>query len=124
MQRRLRWNIIAWMLFIHLGALVSLPVVNLSCLIALGILYPVTAIGVTLGYHRMISHKSFKTSKIVERILVTVAVLSVQGSPMEWVGLHRHHHLHSDFDRTYKCCNAFAGTTQGRSDPCSSDVAQ
>ena len=95
---KLRWNIIAWMLFIHLGALVSLPVVNLSCLIALGILYPVTAIGVTLGYHRMMSHKSFKTSKLVERILVTVAALSVQGSPMEWVGLHGHHHLHSDQD--------------------------
>ena len=94
---KLRWNIILWMVAVHLLALISLPFVNTACLIALGILYPVTAIGVTLAYHRLMSHKSFKvSSKTLERLLMTVATLSVQGGPIEWVGLHRHHHLHSD----------------------------
>ena len=96
MKNKLRWNIIIWMVFVHFAALVFLPAVNTSCLIVLGILYPVTAIGVTLGYHRMMSHKAFKAPKWLERTLMTVATLSVQGGPIEWVGLHRHHHLHSD----------------------------
>ncbi len=81
---------------VHLAALISLPFVNTACLTALAVLYPVTAIGVTLGYHRMMSHKAFKAPKWLERLLMTIATLSVQGGPMEWVGLHRHHHLHSD----------------------------
>ena len=93
---KLRWNIILWMGFVHLAALVALPYVNATNLVALAVLYPVTAIGVTLGYHRMMSHKAFKAPKWLERTLITVATLSVQGDPMEWVGLHRHHHLHSD----------------------------
>ena len=95
-QTKLRWNIILWMGAVHLAALISLPFVNTACLMALAVLYPVTAIGVTLGYHRMMSHKAFKAPKWLERILMTIATLSVQGGPIEWVGLHRHHHLHSD----------------------------
>ena len=81
---------------VHLVALISLPFVNTACLMALAVLYPVTAIGVTLGYHRMMSHKSFTAPKWLERTLMTIATLSVQGGPIEWVGLHRHHHLYSD----------------------------
>ena len=93
---KLRWNIILWMGFVHLAALVALPYVSATNLVALLVMYPVTAIGVTLGYHRMMSHKAFKAPKWLERTLMTIASLSVQGGPMEWVGLHRHHHLHSD----------------------------
>ena len=93
---QLRWNIILWMVFVHVAAIVALPYVNATNLVALAVLYPVTAIGVTLGYHRMMSHKSFKAPKWLERTLITIATLSVQGGPIEWVGLHRHHHLHSD----------------------------
>ena len=89
------------MAFVHVVALVSLPFVNLGNLIVLAILYPVTAIGVTLGYHRMMAHKSFKAPKWLERTLVSIAILSVQGTPMEWVGLHRHHHLYSDTENDH-----------------------
>ena len=44
------------------------------------------------------SHKAFKAPKWLERTIMTIATLSVQGGPIEWVGLHRHHHLHSDED--------------------------
>ena len=93
---KLRYNIILWMVFVHVAAIVALPFVSATNLVALAVLYPVTAIGVTLGYHRMMSHKSFKAPKWLERTLITIATLSVQGGPIEWVGLHRHHHLHSD----------------------------
>ena len=98
MKKHYRWHIILWMAFVHVAALVSLPFVSPTNLVALLVLYPVTAIGVTLGYHRMMSHKAFKAPKWLERTLMTIATLSVQGGPMEWVGLHRHHHLHSDED--------------------------
>ena len=84
------------MVFVHAAAVAALPYVSATNLVALAVLYPVTAIGVTLGYHRMMSHRAFKAPKWLERIIMTIATLSVQGGPIEWVGLHRHHHLHSD----------------------------
>ena len=70
--------------FVH-GRLFVLPFVNATNLVALLVLYPVTAIGVTLGHHRMMSHKAFKAPKWLERTIMT-SPLSVQGGPIEWVG--------------------------------------
>ena len=53
-----RYNIILWMVFVHVAAIAALPYVSATNLVALAVLYPVTAIGVTLGYHRMMSHKA------------------------------------------------------------------
>lgn len=53
-------------------------------------------IGITLGYHRFLTHKSFKTSKFIKFILTFCACLAWQGSPLDWVGTHRAHHKNSD----------------------------
>ena len=82
---------------IHIMALVALPFFSWANFTALMVLYFLTAcIGITLGFHRMASHKSFKTPKWLERILMTFGGLAAQGGPLEWVGLHRHHHMYSD----------------------------
>jgi len=61
------------------------------------ILYWVTAcLGVTLGYHRLLSHRSFQLPKWLERFFATCGALSCQHGPIDWVGLHRHHHTFSD----------------------------
>ena len=50
-----------------------------------------------MGYHRLLTHKSFKTSAVVQAILVFFGALH-SGSPLFWVGLHRLHHTKSDTD--------------------------
>ena len=61
------------------------------------ILYWVTAcLGVTLGYHRLLAHKSFQLPKWLARFFATCGALSAEYGPITWVGLHRQHHKHSD----------------------------
>ncbi len=95
-QKEYRPEIIAFMATVHVLALIALPFYSVPNLLALLILYVVTAIGVTLGLHRMASHKSFKSPRWLARIFVTMGALAAQGGVIEWVGLHRHHHLYSD----------------------------
>ena len=61
------------------------------------VLYLATGLfGITLGYHRLLTHRTFKTPRWVERVLATCGVLSMQRGPLEWVGHHRMHHAHVD----------------------------
>ncbi|WP_267383804.1 acyl-CoA desaturase [Cyanobacterium sp. uoEpiScrs1] len=95
----LDWTVIIYMAAIHLVALLSLLPSNFSWG-AVGLtffLYWVTgALGITLGFHRMVSHSSFKAPKWLEYILVLCGTLACQGGPIRWVGLHRLHHKYSD----------------------------
>jgi len=55
-------------------------------------------IGITLCYHRLLTHRSFKTPKWFEYLLTACGCLAWQGGPVTWVGVHRLHHKHSDSD--------------------------
>ena len=62
----------------------------------LGVMYLFTAAGVTVGYHRLLTHRAFQTYPWLERAFAVVGSLSVQGSVMDWVADHRKHHAHTD----------------------------
>jgi stearoyl-CoA desaturase (Delta-9 desaturase) len=62
----------------------------------LGAMYLFTAAGVTVGYHRLLTHRAFQTYSWLERGFAVVGSLSVQGSVMDWVADHRKHHAHTD----------------------------
>jgi len=53
-------------------------------------------LGITLSYHRQLSHKAFTTPKWLEYALAYCGTLAVQGDPIEWVSSHRYHHLSTD----------------------------
>lgn len=53
-------------------------------------------LGITLGYHRLLSHRSFKVPRWLEYLIVSGGYLSFEGSPIFWVGTHRLHHKYSD----------------------------
>jgi len=55
-------------------------------------------VGLNLGYHRLLSHRSFKCPKWFERAVALAGVCALQGTPGRWVALHRIHHQHSDQD--------------------------
>lgn len=54
------------------------------------------ALGVTVGYHRLISHRSFSCPKLVEYFWVLAGYLSFEGSPIWWATIHRAHHRYVD----------------------------
>src|SRR5205085_76225 len=58
--------------------------------------YLTTAVGVTVGFHRLLTHRSFQTHPSVERAFAILGSLSVQGSVLDWVADHRKHHAHTD----------------------------
>jgi stearoyl-CoA desaturase (delta-9 desaturase) len=62
----------------------------------LAVMYLATAIGVTVGFHRLLTHRSFQTHPWVERLFARLGQLSVQGSVLDWVADHRKHHAHTD----------------------------
>ena len=96
-----RWGVILYMAAVHGLALVALlpRFWSWQALVTLLILYWITAcLGVTLGYHRLLSHRSFRVPQWLERVLATCGALSCQHGPIDWVGLHRHHHKFSDTD--------------------------
>jgi stearoyl-CoA desaturase (delta-9 desaturase) len=57
-----------------------------------------TGLGITIGYHRMLTHRSFETNPIVHAFWTTMGALAVEGSPVIWVAVHRKHHQHSDLE--------------------------
>lgn len=64
------------------------------------LLYLITGmLGITLSYHRNLSHKSFTLPKWLEYTFAYCGVLAMQGDPLEWVSSHRYHHQHCDTNR-------------------------
>jgi stearoyl-CoA desaturase (Delta-9 desaturase) len=61
-------------------------------------LYFVRMFGLTAGYHRYFSHRSFKTGRVFQFILAFLGASTVQNGPLWWASHHRHHHRHSDTD--------------------------
>lgn len=81
----------------HLLALAAPFTFTWSGVVVLVVLWWLTlGLGVCLCYHRLLTHRSFKTFKWVEYAISALACTSWQGSPAHWVGTHRLHHKHSD----------------------------
>ncbi|MEO1690066.1 MAG: fatty acid desaturase [Cyanobacteria bacterium J06629_2] len=95
------WGTITYMGIIHFAALFALFPHNFSWS-ALGvafILYVITAgVGITLGFHRLVSHRSYRVPQLLEYFLIFCGTLAGQGGPIDWVGLHRIHHQYSDLE--------------------------
>ena len=70
--------------------------VDWSDLAVLAVMYVLTGYGVTLGFHRLLTHRSFQTYKPVEYTLAVFGSMAVQGPVMSWVADHRKHHAHTD----------------------------
>jgi stearoyl-CoA desaturase (delta-9 desaturase) len=65
-------------------------------LLVLAITYTLTGLGVTVGFHRLFTHRSFKTARPVRALLAVLGSMAVEGPVIEWVATHRKHHNYSD----------------------------
>ncbi len=59
-------------------------------------LYAATACGITIGYHRLLTHRAFETYRPVKYVLAVLGSMAVQGPVIGWVADHRKHHAHTD----------------------------
>ena len=62
----------------------------------LAVMYVLTGLGITVGFHRLLTHRSFETNAVVRFVLTALGSMAVQGSALRWVAFHRRHHQHSD----------------------------
>jgi stearoyl-CoA desaturase (delta-9 desaturase) len=77
-------------------ALLWNSLVSPADLIIAAAMYLLTAVGITIGYHRLLTHRSFQTAKPVEYTFAILGSMAVQGPVISWVADHRKHHAHTD----------------------------
>ncbi|MDX1927356.1 MAG: fatty acid desaturase [Pirellulaceae bacterium] len=85
-------------LLLYVGVLFAPFCFSWSGLILCFFLYCFSAMGVTLGYHRLLTHRSFKTYPVVRNVIAFAGASAFMGGPLTWVGIHRLHHAESDQD--------------------------
>lgn len=93
------WPIIIYMSAIHAIALLALLPSNFSWKavgVALLLHWVTGGLGITLGFHRLVTHRSFQTPKWLEYFFIFCGALAAQGGPIDWIGIHRAHHQYSD----------------------------
>jgi stearoyl-CoA desaturase (delta-9 desaturase) len=89
-------NVITYVI-LHLACLlVFVTGVTWRGLAIFGVAYVIKMLGVGIGYHRYFSHRTFKTSRVMQFMLGFWATLSFQKGPMWWAQTHRDHHRHAD----------------------------
>ena len=82
--------------FVAAIALLWNRLVDATDLIAFGAMYLITGFGVTIGFHRLLTHRSFETYKPLEYAFAAAGSMAVQGPVIDWVADHRKHHAHAD----------------------------
>jgi stearoyl-CoA desaturase (delta-9 desaturase) len=98
-QRHLQIPALIVIVAIHLGVLLAPFTFTWTGLITCVVMIFLTgALGITACYHRLLTHRSYKTPKAVEYVLTAFGCLALQGGPITWVATHRLHHKESDED--------------------------
>ncbi len=94
---RLNWGILLGIIFLHLGALLAPATFSWKAFWVFVALQWITGgLGICLGYHRLLTHRSFQTPKWLEYVLTYCGALAMQGGPVHWVATHPIHHAFSD----------------------------
>lgn len=63
------------------------------------VFYVLTVLGITVGYHRLFTHRAFETNRAVQAVFAILGSMAVQGPLLKWVALHRLHHQYSDTEQ-------------------------
>ncbi len=91
------WITVFFMVLFHAGAVSALFLFSWKALLLAVLLWWVAgSLGIGMGYHRLLTHRGYKTSKWVERALSVCGTLALEGGPLLWVATHRMHHQNTD----------------------------
>jgi sn-2 palmitoyl-lipid 9-desaturase len=93
----LNWVTVTFVFTIHALALLSFWFFSWPALgMTLFLHWLMGSLGICLGYHRLLSHRSLRVPKAIEYFLAITGALALQGSPISWVSGHRLHHAHTE----------------------------
>ena len=85
------------MLLFHIGAIAALFFFSWKAfLLALLLWWVAGSFGIGMGYHRLLTHRGYKTPKWIEYSLTVCGTLALEGGPIFWVATHRLHHQNTD----------------------------
>lgn len=96
-QQPFAWVSFLFFLAFHLLALLGVFCFSWSALgLLIGLHWFLGSLGICLGYHRLLSHRSFQVPKWLEYIFGFIGALALQGGPIFWVSGHRQHHAFTE----------------------------
>jgi stearoyl-CoA desaturase (delta-9 desaturase) len=99
LPEKINWERTLPFIFLHLGCFTVIWVG--ASPIAVGsavLLYLIRMFAITGFYHRYFSHRTFKTSRVMQFLFAALGNSSMQRGPLWWAATHRHHHKHSDHE--------------------------
>jgi stearoyl-CoA desaturase (delta-9 desaturase) len=93
----INWIAVIAFSIVHSGAVAALFFFSWPAIIAAAVLYWIAlSLGIGMGYHRLLTHRSYTVPKPVEYFLAVCGSLALEGGPLYWVSTHRIHHQFSD----------------------------
>ena len=94
---RINWTVGITMALLHIGAIAALFMFSWKSFAIAIFLYWVTiGLGISMGYHRLHTHRSYKVPLALEYFFAVCGALTLEGGPISWVATHRIHHQKSD----------------------------
>lgn len=91
------WITTFFMVAFHIGAVAAFFFFGWKPLLVAALLWWVSgSLGIGMGYHRLLTHRGYKTPKWVEYFLTTCGTLALEGGPIFWVATHRKHHQNTE----------------------------
>ena len=88
--------VVPFLAFVAAIVLLWNRIVDWSDLALFAVMYVLTGLGVTVGFHRLLTHRSFQTHTATGYVFATLGSMAVQGPVIAWVADHRKHHAHTD----------------------------
>jgi len=96
-DNQINWITGSIMFAFHVGAVAAFFFVTWKAVIAAAILWWISgSLGIGMGYHRLLTHRGYKTPKWLEYFLTICGTVALEGGPIFWVATHRIHHQFSD----------------------------
>jgi stearoyl-CoA desaturase (delta-9 desaturase) len=94
---RINWATTITMIVFHLGSIAALFMFTWQGLAAALLLWWISgSLGIGMGFHRLLTHRGYKTPKAVEYFLTVCGLLTLEGGAIDWVATHRIHHAHTE----------------------------
>jgi fatty-acid desaturase len=94
---RTNWPTTAVLILFHIGAVAALFMFSWKAFAVAAVLYCVaTGLGISMGYHRLHTHRSYKVPLWIDHLFAVCGALTLEGGPIFWVATHRIHHQKSD----------------------------
>src|SRR6185369_16224266 len=96
-ETSINWPTVAFLILFHVASVVALFFWSWPAIITSVILFwACGSLGIGMGYHRLLTHRSYKVPKVIEYFLAVCGTLALEGGPLFWVATHRIHHKFSD----------------------------